>query len=52
MAKQKNSGINMCNVTQDAGRLKFPVGKDGKVSIMGKRAAPGMDKDIAKFVKK
>jgi hypothetical protein len=52
MAKQKNSGLNMGNVTQDAGKLKFPIGKDGKVSILGKRAPPGMDKDISKYVKK
>jgi hypothetical protein len=52
MVKKQSKGLSMANVTQDVGAVKFPVGKDGKISIMGKRATPGMDRDIAKFVKK
>jgi len=52
MVKNKNRPLSMTNVTQDVGAVRFPIGPDGKISIMGKRAAPGMDRDIAQFVKK
>lgn len=51
MAGKKTKSIAGIPIKQDAGRLQFPIDRNGKVSILGKKKTISMSKDIKNFNK-
>jgi hypothetical protein len=49
MAKRKEQTYGGMSIKQDAGRIQFPVGPDGRVSICGKKKRLSMNDDVKKF---
>ena len=59
MANTKKNTVNKKNVLvgnfpikSDAGSVKFPVGRDGKLTIGGKKCSADMNKDVDMVLRK
>lgn len=49
MSKKKVIMQGGIPIHQDAGRIQFPIGKDGKVSICGKKKNLSLTNDIDRY---